>query len=66
MTFQSLGHNYLILFVNSLCLKFTVSYGFQGEKKEAENLLIPIKEEAGGKPIITFNTVMKIAFIKQG
>ena len=39
---------------------------FRGKKKEAENLLIPIKEEAGGKPIITFNTVMKIAFIKQG
>lgn len=34
MTFQSLGHNYLILFVNSSCLKFTVSYGFQGEKKK--------------------------------
>lgn len=65
MTFQSLGHNYLIPFVNSLCLKFTVLW-FSGEKKEAENLLIPIKEEAGGKPIITFNTVMKIAFIKQG
>ena len=39
---------------------------FSGGKKEAENHLIPIKEEAGGKPIITFNTVMKIAFIKQG
>lgn len=34
MTFQSLGHNYLILFVNSSCSKFTVSYGFQGEKKK--------------------------------
>lgn len=39
---------------------------FSGGKKEAQNHLIPIKEEAGGKPIITFNTVMKIAFIKQG
>lgn len=64
MTFQSLVHNCWIL--SLMCLKFTLSYGFQGEKMEAENHLIPIKQEVGGKPIITFNTVMKIAFIKQG
>lgn len=42
MTFQSLGYDCLIIFVNLLWLKFTVSLGFQDNKKAA-NHLIPIK-----------------------